>query len=291
MNRHEIEKKWIVNLIEDFIAHSPDNQLQNGTGEKAWDAPLIGFSMGNDKLYDEVKHHIGDFYLTPLEFFAQTFPDTSVPAAELTVISWVLPHSAQIKQDNQQATRLPSERWARARAVGDKANTQLKEQLVTSLASKGYKALAPDLSPLKKSGISPRYGRSSNWSERHTAFASGLGTFGLCDGLITPVGKAVRVGSVIANIKIPPTERSYQDHHAYCLHYTRGTCGKCIERCPVGAISREKGHDKEKCHAYLHKVTEGYIKSQFGVEAHACGLCQTGVPCASRIPLKPDEAQ
>jgi epoxyqueuosine reductase QueG len=30
-------------------------------------------------------------------------------------------------------------------------------------------------------------------SERHAAYAAGLGTFGLCDGLITSVGKAVRV--------------------------------------------------------------------------------------------------
>jgi epoxyqueuosine reductase QueG len=286
MNRNEIDKTWIVNLIKDFISNSPYNQLQNATGEKAWDEPLIGFSAGNDPLYDEFKNHIGDFYWTPVELFSQTFPETSAPAEELTIISWVLPHIAQTKQDNQQETRLPSERWARARGVGDKANTMLREQVISSLASKGYKSLAPDLSPFKRNGVSERYGRSSSWSERHAAFASGLGTFGLCDGLITPVGKAVRCGSVIAHIKVPPTERPYQDHHAYCLHFARGTCGKCIERCPVEAISREKGHDKEKCHVYLRNVTEDYIKSQFGIEAHACGLCQTGVPCESRIPLK-----
>ena len=44
--------------------------------------------------------------------------------------------------------------------------------------------------------MSEKYGMASCWSERHAAFVSGLGTFGLCDGLITPVGKAMRCGSV-----------------------------------------------------------------------------------------------
>ena len=36
--------------------------------------------------------------------------------------------------------------------------------------------------------------------ETHAAHAAGLGTFGLCDGLITPIGKAIRVGSVVAKM-------------------------------------------------------------------------------------------
>ena len=69
---------------------------------------------------------------------------------------------------------------------------------------------------------------ASQWSERHAAYASGLGTFGLCDGLITPKGKAVRFASVVTRIKVPPTQRPYKDHHAYCLHYAKGICGMCI---------------------------------------------------------------
>jgi epoxyqueuosine reductase QueG len=83
-------------------------------------------------------------------------------------------------------------------------------------------------------------------SERHAAYASGLGIFGLCDGLITPKGKAMRARSVVARIQIPPTQRPYTDHHAYCLFLTKGICEECIPRCPVGALS-EVGHDKVKC--------------------------------------------
>jgi epoxyqueuosine reductase QueG len=46
---------------------------------------------------------------------------------------------------------------------------------------------------------SEKYVFSSNWSERHAAYTAGLGTFGLCDGLITPLGKAMRVGEGVRN--------------------------------------------------------------------------------------------
>jgi epoxyqueuosine reductase QueG len=138
--------------------------------------------------------------------------------------------------------------------------------------------------PLWRREKSARYGFASSWSERHTAYASGLGTFGLCDGLITPRGKAMRCGSVVARIAIPPTERPYDDHHAYCLFYFNGSCDKCIQRCPAGAITRE-GHDKEKCAAYVLDVSAKSIRSRFGFDTSGCGLCQTGIPCEAKIPV------
>jgi len=43
---------------------------------------------------------------------------------------------------------------------------------------------------------SERFSYASSWSERHAPHAAGLGTFGLCDGLITAKGKAMRVSPV-----------------------------------------------------------------------------------------------
>ena len=48
----------------------------------------------------------------------------------------------------------------------------------------------------------------------------------------------MRVGSVVAKISLQPTPRPYIDHRAYCLYFANGTCGKCIDRCPVGAITQ-----------------------------------------------------
>jgi epoxyqueuosine reductase QueG len=158
--------------------------------------------------------------------------------------------------------------------------------VVDTLRAAGVDAVAPMLFPQWKMTMSERFGFASTWSERHAAYAAGLGTFSLCDGLITPKGKAMRAGSVVARLQIPPTPRPYTDHHAYCLFFTQGTCGKCIDRCPAGAVSTS-GHDKAKCMAYL-QVTRTFVTSHYGFEGYGCGFCQSGVPCESRIPVSTD---
>ena len=278
-------ENWIRGIVEAFIA-SDQNKLKNKENDPAWDKPLVGFSKGDDPIFTQFKEDIGAFYLTPGELFAKSFPDVSVTPDELSVISWVLPHIEKTKLDNSKEKTLPAERWARARIFGEQVNMKLRSHLVAVLTGAGHEALAPLDSPFFEGKVSERYGMASTWSERHTAYAAGLGTFGLCDGLITPVGKAMRVGSVIARVQVPATERPYSDHHAYCLWFANGTCGKCVERCPVNAISREKGHLKAPCREYVNGTRE-YVKSQFGFEGYACGLCQTGVPCESGIPVKP----
>jgi epoxyqueuosine reductase QueG len=130
---------------------------------------------------------------------------------------------------------------------------------------------------------STRYVFVSNWSERHTAHACGLGTFGLCDGLITPVGKAIRIGSVVLRGRLGPTLRPYTRYDEYCSFKTKKTCGACIKRCPAGALSA-MGHDKIKCSAYLDDKTAPYVGEYYGFKGYGCGLCQTGVPCTSGIP-------
>lgn len=181
----------------------------------------------------------------------------------------------------------PSERWVRTRHYGELFNVALRRSLVDSLAGAGILSVAPMLSPAWSRSSEGPFAPCSNWSERHAAYAAGLGTFGLCDGLITPVGKAHRTGSVIARVVIPPTARPYNVRHAYCLHFSHGTCGKCIPRCPVNALSL-KGHDKQRCMAYTERAMNTYLKETYGIDNYACGLCQCGVPCTDHIPM-PDE--
>jgi epoxyqueuosine reductase len=52
--------------------------------------------------------------------------------------------------------------------------------VVGALGEAGYPAVAPVLSPEWEWRESERHVFASNWSERHAAYASGLGTFGLC---------------------------------------------------------------------------------------------------------------
>ena len=274
----------IEGIVKDFVATSKENSLKDDKAdEKAWELPLVGFSRGDDPLYEKLKADIGPFYWTPAEAFGLAFPEITVQPAELTVIAWILPQTAATKADNRRQRKYGSERWARTRFYGEFFNDHLRRHVAETLSKAGYEAVPPTLSPSFRGQMSERFGFASNWSERHGAFVSGLGTFGLCDGLITPLGKAMRCGTVIARLSVPSTERLYRDHQAYCLFYARGTCGKCMKRCPVGAIT-EAGHDKLRCGEYLGKVAAPYANSHYGINIYSCGLCQTAVPCESAIP-------
>jgi epoxyqueuosine reductase QueG len=131
-------------------------------------------------------------------------------------------------------------------------------------------------------------GLSSNWSQRHVAFAAGLGTFGLSDGFITEKGMALRCGSVVTDAALASTERKHDGPYGNCLFYRGVPCMKCAERCPADAITAE-GHDKKRCMMFVLVEqkeilaelgrADGYIGDYVG-----CGLCQTRVPCEHGIP-------
>lgn len=279
-----ITQDWIINLIQDFIADSPLNSMEEKSGEPAWDSAMVGFASGADQIWVQYKEYVGAFHWTPWEVFHQHRPEEKASTEELTVISWVLPQRELVRKANRRTKKYPSEEWARIRVYGEKFNAALREHVAAGLTKAGHTAIAPMLAPNWTIVNSARFSYASSWSERHAAHAAGLGTFGLCDGLITARGKAMRAGSVIAKIYINPTPRPYANHRAYCLYFADGTCGKCIDRCPVNAITRA-GHDKEKCRLHLVASRE-YVKKTYHFEGYGCGLCQVGVPCEAGIPVK-----
>lgn len=279
-----ISVEWIESVIRGFIATSPHNTMQNETGEPAWDSALVGYASGIDQIWQQYKEYVGAFHWTPWEVFNQHRAEQTVSAEQLTVISWILPQRKSVRMTNRQSKKYPSEEWARIRIYGEEFNVALRRHVVRRLEQAGHAAIAPMLASNWTIVKSERFSYASSWSERHAAHAAGLGTFGLCDGLITAKGKAMRAGSVIAKISAEPTPRPYANHRAYCLFFADGTCGKCIDRCPVRAIT-EAGHDKEKCRQHLVRSKE-YVKKTFKFEGYGCGLCQVGVPCEAGIPVK-----
>ncbi len=255
----------LAEIIYEFVENSPENSLKLEPDEKAWDQVLVGFSSGADPLYETYKEVVGPFHWTPVEVFQITVPDIPVRPDNLTVISWILPQREATKADNRKETLYPSRRWVHARFPGEEFNNHLRRHVVQELGHIGIKAVAPVLSAKWSMEISPRYGFASKWSERHAAYAAGLGTFGLSDGLITSKGKAHRVGSVVAKLEAPITPRPYDDHHAYCLFFYDGSCTGCRKRCPVGAIT-EEGHNKDKCWTHAGVTCTKFVKENYGFE-------------------------
>ncbi len=280
-------------LIKNFINENEQNRRIGLDHGAYWDEPLVGFASGADPLFFEYKTIIGSFHLTPREIVSMALKEKGrglllSEIDQISVISWILPASEDTRRSNRKEDRFPSKLWAYTRKFGEACNTALKKHVSGFLEDLGYVAVAPTLMPSFQFSRDEKAGWSSPWSERHVAYACGLGTFGLSDGLITPKGVAVRVGSVVTLLKLTPSEKPYRDYRENCLQFRNGKCGKCIRRCPAGAIT-ESSHDKDKCRAYIDSEALKSKRLEYGLEnpPPACGLCQAGVPCEFEIP-RPD---
>lgn len=283
--------EFLEQAIKDYVANSPNNRFKAFPGEHIWDEPLVGFADGDDSIFWEYKKIIGDFHVTPREAMEIHLKNAACGdekyLTKVSVISWILPSTYQTRISLRKETVVPSLRWNHTRWQGQDFNFRLTRHMVSLLEGLGYHAVAPELERYWEVRTLPN-GPASNWSQRHIAYAAGLGTFSLSDGFITAKGIAIRAGSVVCDLALPLSPRIYQNHLENCLFYRDGSCRRCIERCPVGAIT-EQGHDKNKCRDFLLREQkeilkrlgkeEGYIGRYLG-----CGLCQTKVPCEARIP-------
>ena len=266
-----MDKNEILSSAVKFTRDSPFNVISdkvaihsNYTGMKIFDSPIFAFGSAADELYERYLSSdiIGDHFITPAGW---------LPAAK-TVISFFLPYTERIRSANAADYRWPAGEWLHGRYEGQLLVTELSRHINNLLLDNGYRSLVPTLDARYKNG-SVETGFTSNWSERHAAFACGLGTFGLSKGIITKNGTCGRFGSVITELALPADGRPYQDTYEYCIQ-----CGLCAAHCPVYAISLQEGKKHPPCSAFLDKVREKE-NPRYG-----CGKCQIRVPCESKIP-------
>ena len=281
-----INEAWLENYVKDFVAHDPANSLeQRFAVEKIYQEPLVGFSSGADPLYLKYKEVIGPFHHTPAEVLAWAAKEQGIiapPTEAIGVVSFILPLADAIVKENAQEKEWGSIRWAQARLFGEIFMRKLMLSMIERLGQEGVLAAAGDFMPDFRKKKYPGPGWASPWSHRHTAFAAGLGSFGMNDGLITDKGLAHRCGSVVMALPLKPNRKQHPHYRHNCLQHRTGKCLICAKRCPVNAIT-EKGHDKDACSKLVRKSVPRNIFLN-NVVIYSCGLCMTGTPCAQKIP-------
>lgn len=275
---------WIKSEITHYAASSPENTL-SGYNEPAWLTPLVAIADGSNFLFYQYKELIGDFYWTPLEILQKVYPLQVFDPQKIQIVCWVLPQTEATRLDQRQETELPADRWIYSRHYGERFNELLRKRVEDLLKTKGVLSVSPVIHKDFGYQESPAFGIASNWSERHTAYAAGLGSFALCDGFITDAGKAVRIGSTVVYDALIPENLPVKGRHDNCLYYAKGICGVCAKRCPVDAINKEAGHDKSVCFQYIRGVTAPHAEKLLGAYQTPCGLCQAKVPCEFKNPV------
>lgn len=270
----------LIKATANFVENSEFNYItkenaisKNVIGLKIFDEPIFAFSSADDEYFKLLKNTsvIGEHFLLPKDWLPQS----------KTVISFFLPFTETVRSSNGKDKLWPSEEWLHGRIEGQDFVKKISVFLVSQLEGAGYNSLIPTMdnrfwrtpTEPKNNSLYVEDSFTSNWSERHVAFISGLGTFGLSKGIITKKGMAGRLSSIVTELYLPPTKRQYSDIYEYC-----SMCGSCAINCPAYAISVVDGKDNIKCSNYLKVITEKY-KPRFG-----CGKCQVNVPCEWRIP-------
>jgi epoxyqueuosine reductase QueG len=176
---------------------------------------------------------------------------------------------------------MPSKEWYLSYHWGEAFNNALRDHLTDALMNAGHAAVAPMRD--ERFVMLPD---TSNWSERHSAYIAGMGTFSLSYSFITQRGCAGRFGSVITDSALDPTPRTATSLRGNCLFEHDGSCGDCMARCPVGAITPQK-KDHLACKDFLvSRVVSEYPQRYGGIRSLCCGKCQTAVPCARTDPMR-----
>lgn len=274
--------KQIEELVVEYVHEAPGNLISEDyaltpdiVGTPLFADPIVRCASADDPLFQRL--HDDEVILGP-DF---VMPHEWLHDAQ-SVISICYPFSPEVRKSNLNNLDLPSDLWLHGRVEGHEFIHEADQRIVEWLESQGYKAVVPATSGkvrVNKREPEDAVGRpmfTSSWSERHVAFVAGVGTFGLCTHLITEVGKAHRLGSIITNAPIEVTARAYgEDPFAYCTR-----CGACTKRCPVDALSLEGGKDFQTCWVYMEE-TKIRFKPRYG-----CGKCQLVVPCEAGIPKK-----
>ncbi|MDH4271224.1 MAG: hypothetical protein OEW18_04530 [Candidatus Aminicenantes bacterium] len=287
---------WLEETFSGLLSEGKGNTLEDFPATAIFGRPIMGVAEGNDDNFEAFRSVVDPRHIRPTDFLRRQSP--ALDGRNLIkVVSWTLPFSREILISNR-GREWPSELYSVARNNGAALIHDVLGKIVRILQSHGYAAAAPAQTDEYDAFRSPDFTFSSSWSERHVAYAAGLGLFGLNGCLITPLGTNARFASLVTSLPLEVRLEKRTDYRSPCLEDGGKTCGRCLERCPVQAISRN-GLDKSKCYDRRQTIRRKFLgdySQKFGLRPSpvvknglrepgfslGCALCMSGVPCESR---------
>ena len=259
---NDIDIGELRNSAIDFVAAEPSRS----NTEDYWRTPLL-VSAPIDERFD---------LLPQIAFNRHMHPYDLLPTAK-SLIVFFIPFKHRLVKENKKGDR-PCHNWGLAYVQTNDLIGRLSRALKNLLTSRGFAVeLTPATHNFNEDVLMAR------WSHKHLAFLANLGRFGTHHMLITPAGCAGRLGSLV-------TEADLGDHPLIetkeaCLLKAGKKCGKCIEACPVAALSQD-GFERHRCWNRLkenRKILDYF--ADLPESTHVCGKCAAIVPCSFLNPV------
>lgn len=247
-------KKYIIEEIEQSV---------RSCNMPIYRRPLVGFADAQSQKFIDLKSVTHKDHALPQDFLEEA----------KTVVSFFIPFNEELVNFNLEYEET-TPKWAEAKKDTEKLINSIIANLKEKLSEEKIKCTNnPGIGAFDTVKFIHR------WSQRHVANICGLGTFGINNMLITDSGCAGRYGSFVIDKEV-----EYNDviNEEYCLYKSNKTCGACVKRCPVKALSYE-GTDKAKCSDRLNYMTEKYFNGESIYSS--CGKCICA-PCAFKNPTK-----
>lgn len=121
---------------------------------------------------------------------------------------------------------------------------------------------------------------SSPVLERDLAKRAGLGWVGKNTCIIHPKkGSLFFIGEILTSLKL---ETEFAPLPDFC-----GTCTRCLDICPTGALVEPKKMDARKCISYLtiesRQIPDEDLREKIGDWFFGCDLCQTVCPWNQKV--------
>ena len=240
----------------DTIPHLISAWTANADTVTRYRPPLVGYARADDPRFDELAG------LVP----GHLYPRDLLPEAQ-GVCVFFLPFAETVVKANERE-EWASETWAQAYVETNALLAEICKKLVVELGARGIRAAweppTHKFDPVRL---------VSAWSHKSIGLIAGLGQIGHHHMLITEVGCAGRLGSIVVGggTKLPPR----RDVAGSFCAFDQG-CRTCVRRCPVDALT-EAGLDRSRCYARCRENDARFPQWR----ADVCGKCATG-PCALR---------
>ena len=260
MNDIQIEE--LRQFAVEFVEAEPDRLGSAGF----WQEPLL-VSTPIDERFE---------VLPQIAFHEHLHPRDLLSTAK-SLIVFFIPFKRDLVKENKHGDR-PCRNWGLAYVQTNDLIERLSKSLEQLLNDKGFQSgLTPATHNFDEDILMAR------WSHKHLAHLANLGRFGTNCLLITPVGCTGRLGSLVTEAELG--ENPLIDTQEACLLKAGKKCGKCIEACPVDALSADE-FDRHTCWNRLieNRDTLTYF-SDLLKTTHVCGKCAALVPCSFLNPV------